>query len=414
MILPPLTFGTGDRFARQGVAQLSALVEANRHGIPVHPVWNKSNREHTLIGSRPWDVRAEANAAVTALGWDQPYFVDADHISLATVEPFLEPCDFFTLDVAACIGRPAEPDAVESLVAAAKEFGRTLTIPGVARPMDLSEETVRQVAGKFLFAVEEAGRIYRAIARHKGTDGFVAEISMDETDQAQTPGDILLILLMLAREKIPVQTLAPKFTGRFNKGVDYAGDLATFEREFDEDLAVLAWGRKELGLPSSLKLSVHSGSDKFSLYPIINRLLKKHNCGVHVKTAGTTWLEEVIGLAEAGGAGLALAKEIYAGAWKKFDDLTAPYATVLDLDPNRLPDPDAVAGWDGERFAAALRHNPADPRYQPDFRQLLHVAFKIAAAMGDRYLEALRRDEEVVARNVRKNLLERHLLPLFR
>ena len=141
---------------------------------------------------------------------------------------------------------------------------------------------------------------------------------MDETDTPQTPVELFLILAMIAREEIPAQTVAPKFTGRFNKGVDYVGDLAQFEKEFDEDLSVIAFAVREFGLPETLKLSVHSGSDKFSLYPIINRLIKKHGAGLHVKTAGTTWLEEVIGLAEAGGEGLRLAQEIYAGAHGAF------------------------------------------------------------------------------------------------
>jgi tagaturonate epimerase len=109
---------------------------------------------------------------------------------------------------------------------------------------------------------------------------------------------------MISREGIPVQTIAPKFTGRFNKGGDYVGDLTQFEKEFDEDLSVIAFAIREFGLADTLKLSVHSGSDKFSIYSIINRLIKKHDCGLHVKTAGTTWLEEVIGLAESGGEGL--------------------------------------------------------------------------------------------------------------
>ena len=120
---------------------------------------------------------------------------------------------------------------------------------------------------------------------------------------------------------MPIQTIAPKFTGRFNKGVDYVGDLAQFEREFNDDLCVIAHAVKQYGLPANLKLSVHSGSDKFSIYPAIRRALAKHGAGVHVKTAGTTWLEEVIGLAEAGGAGLALAKEIYAEALSHMDEL---------------------------------------------------------------------------------------------
>src|SRR5439155_13754374 len=119
---------------------------------------------------------------------------------------------------------------------------------------------------------------------------------------------------------------------RFNKGVDYVGDLAQFEREFNEDLAVIAFAVKQYGLPSTLKLSVHSGSDKFSIYTPIRRALRRSNAGLHLKTAGTTWLEELIGLAEAGNSGLALAKEIYTKALEHLDELCAPYASVIDID----------------------------------------------------------------------------------
>ena len=148
---------------------------------------------------------------------------------------------------------------------------------------------------------------------------------MDETDSPQTPHELLIILAALAGEKIPLQTIAPKFTGRFNKGVDYVGDLKQFEKEFNEDLAVIAFAIRKYGLPPSLKLSVHSGSDKFSIYEPMRRALKKFDAGLHLKTAGTTWLEELIGLAEAGGDGLEVAKEIYAySAIEHVDEFAAP------------------------------------------------------------------------------------------
>src|SRR2546430_17255383 len=102
-----------------------------------------------------------------------------------------------------------------------------------------------------------------------------------------------------ADEAIPLQTIAPKFTGRFNKGVDYEGDLAQFEREFNDDLAVMAFAIRRYGLPAGLKLSVHSGSDKLSIYGPIRRALGRFDAGLHLKTAGSTWLEEEIGLAGA-------------------------------------------------------------------------------------------------------------------
>jgi hypothetical protein len=158
----------------------------------------------------------------------------------------------------------------------------------------------------------------------------------------------------------------------------------------EEGDAVIAHAVKQYGLPANLKLSVHSGSDKFSIYPAIRRALAKHGAGVHVKTAGTTWLEEVIGLAEAGGAGLALAKEIYAEALSHMDELCQPYATVIDIDRSKLPSAAVVNGWTSEQFVGALRHDQKNPLYNANIRQLIHVGFKVAAKMGPRYLEQLK------------------------
>jgi hypothetical protein len=407
------TFGTGDRFAHQGRAQLQAILNAREAGIDVYPVWNKSNREHSIIKSQPGDVRAEADAAVAALGFTGAYYVDADHIGLKTVDAFIPGSDFFTLDVADFTGKAAEADAVGVFLKAVRRYSGSLSIPGIEQPFDLTEKTVRGAAGKFLLAVQEAGRIYRHIEEKKGREGFVTEISVDETDAPQSPVELFLILAMIAEEHIPIQTIAPKFTGRFNKGVDYVGDLAQFEKEFDEDLSVIAFAIQEFGLADTLKLSVHSGSDKFSIYPIINRLIKKHNAGLHVKTAGTNWLEEVIGLAESGDEGLQLVKEIYAKAREHYAELVAPYSTVIDIDPDKLPDPKSVMGWTSSQYADALRHVESSPNYDPNFRQLLHVGFKVAAGMGKRFTGALEANEEIVARNVTENLFERHLRPIF-
>jgi len=411
--IAPFTFGMGDRFGREGEAQLSAIIAARQAGIGVAPVWNKSNREHKIIGTQPASVREEADAAVQALGWEGPYYVDADHIGLETVEPFIEPSDFFTLDVADFTGKAADQTAIDAFVDNNRGLIGSIAIPGIEEPVAIDESMMRATAGKFLLAMQEAGKIYRHLENKKGADAFVTEVSVDETDSPQNPVELLLILAMLAGEKVPAQTIAPKFTGRFNKGVDYVGDVEQFAREFEQDLCVIRYAIREFGLPASLKLSVHSGSDKFSLYPVIFRLMRKWNTGLHLKTAGTTWLEEVIGLAEAGGDGLKLAAEIYAQAHARYDELAAPYATVIDIDPGKLPAPDQVNGWESAEFVAAVRHEPDQPAYNPHMRQLLHVGFKVAAEMGDRYLQALDDHREAVAANVKANLLERHLLRLF-
>jgi len=414
MILEKYSFGIGDRFCRQGKAQLAALMKAKQQGLNITPVWNKSHREHTIIGTTPQDTRREADEAVRACGWRAPYFVDADHIGLSNVDEFIESSDFFTLDVADFIGKPAGKSDVDSFVRKHKKFIGSLAIDGVDETFDITEKRLRTIAGKFLLAVKEAGKIYRYIEATRGADNFVTEVSMDETLLPQTPVEMFFILAAIAAEGIPAQTIAPKFTGRFNKGVDYVGDVTLFAKEFEGDLAVVAFAVKEFGLPENLKLSIHSGSDKFSIYAPVAEALKKFDAGLHLKTAGTTWLEELIGLAMAGGDGLAIAREVYAKAVSRIDELCAPYATVVDIDRKKLPAPRIVERWDEEAFASALRHNRSCEGYDSNFRQLLHLAYKIAAEMGERYLNALAKYEDIIAENVTENIYERHIRRVFR
>jgi tagaturonate epimerase len=409
--LGKFSIGVGDRFAHQAKAQLRACVLAAEAGVEVIPVWNKSNREHNIIGSEPAQTRVAADAAVHALGWTKAYYCDADHINLTTVDRFLAPCDFYTIDVADAIGKAAGASSIEKFVKRRADLTGTIRLEGVAEAITITPELLRSTAEKFLFAVEEAGEVYRKIEGAKGKGNFVAEVSMDETDAAQTPAELLIILAAIADEGIPIQTIAPKFTGRFNKGVDYVGNVGQFRREIGLDVAAIAWAVRNFGMPRNLKLSVHSGSDKFSIYAAIYEATKES--GVHLKTAGTTWLEEIIGLAEAGGDGLALAKEIYAQAYDHREELCGPYATVIDIDPAKLPSPTTVAGWTSEQYTSALRHNPHDAAYNSSFRQLLHVGFKIAAKMGTRYLDLLEANEAVIAKNVTENLFDRHIAPVF-
>ena len=413
LMLNKYSIGTGDRFAHQAKAQLQACVQALESGIEIVPVWNKSNREHTIIGSEPFSARKAADAAVKELGWSLPYFCDADHITLQTVDRFFEPCDFFTIDVADFIGQPATEAGIESFVKKHDSLLGRIQLEGVNRTFEITVEDLRRTAHKYLSAVKKAGEVYRAIAAAKGTGNFIPEVSMDETEIAQSPVELLIILAIIADEGIRIQTIAPKFSGRFNKGVDYIGDPAQFEREFSLDVAVIAYAVWHFGLPENLKLSVHSGSDKFSIYPAIHATMKRFNAGVHLKTAGTTWLEELIGLAEAGGDGLTLAKDIYAEAFAHREELCAPYSTVIDIDPAKLPSPDQVRGWTADQYTSALRHVRGAAAYNCSLRQLLHIGFKVAAKMGTRYLDLVESNETVIAKNVTENLYSRHIAPVF-
>jgi len=413
VVLSKYSIGVGDRFAHQAAAQLRACMMAAQNGVTVVPVWNKSNREHNIIGSEPGSVRAAADRAVSEAGWKQPYHVDADHINFETVDRFLDASDFYTIDVADWIGKPADAEYIAAFVKRHPELMSELPISGIAQALRIDAPFLERTAAKYLAAVKEAGRIYRKIEERKGKGKLIPEVSMDETDSPQTPAELLIILAAIADEDIPIQTIAPKFTGRFNKGVDYQGDLAKFSEEFSDDVATIAFAVSKYDLPANLKLSVHSGSDKFSIYRPMREALQKFDAGVHLKTAGTTWLEELIGLAEAGGEGLQLAKDLYAQAYEQRETLCAPYAAVISIDAKKLPLPETVNGWGSEQYQNALRHVQSNPEFNSDLRQLLHVGFKVAAKLGPKYLGFLDQFSPTIGKNVTENLYDRHIKPVF-
>jgi hypothetical protein len=330
------------------------------------------------------------------------------------VDRFVEVSDFFTLDVASCISKPAGEDAVMAFRESCRKLGKLVSVPGIGEPIEINDRLIEEMAAKYLAAIQEAGKIYRHIAGIKGAENFVTEVSMDEVETPQTPRDMFFILKMISDEGIPAQTIAPKFTGRFNKGVDYVGDAGQFAKEFEQDVLVIAHAVKQFRLPDNLKLSVHSGSDKFTIYPLMAEVLKKYDKGIHLKTAGTTWLEEVIGLAVAGGEGLETAKDIYIRALGRREELCAPYADVIDIDPAKLPSAGEVLSWNGENFANALRHIPGHREYNPNLRQLIHVGYKVASEMGDRYTGLLKKYNGIIGQCVEENIYERHLKRLFR
>ncbi len=407
------SIGIGDRFGQEGVAQLRALQRAEANGLTVAPVWNKSHREHSLIGTKPEDVRAEADGAIRATGWRGAYYVDADHVGLKTVDAFLSSSNFFTLDVADFIGKEGPEDLVASFVRAMSPFCGTLRIPGLNVAYSVTDAVLEKIGRRYAYAASEAGRTYRHIAAAKGADAFVTEVSVDEAAEPQLPFELFFILGAIARERIPIGTIAPKFSGKFLKGIDYIGDVQAFEREFEADLLVIEHARNVFGLPPSLKVSVHTGSDKFSLYPAMCRMLQKHGAGVHLKTAGTTWLEEVVGVALAGPRGLGIGKRIYAQAHARFDELCRPYASVVEIDRAKLPAPAEAEVWTAEQFVRRIRHDQSCPEFSIHVRQLMHVAFKVAAEMGAEFREVLDASRAIAGKCVTENLWDRHMQPLL-
>ncbi len=413
MELSKYSFGIGDRFGHQGVAQLKAIIQAGNNSIDITPVWNKSNREHSIIHTLPPDARKAADNAVTKLGWKNQYCVDADHINMSNVDKFIDCSDFFTIDVADFIGKVSDVEKIEHSMNKNRDLIGEIQVPGISIPISISLQVLENTVKKYHFAVSEAGKIYRLIENKKGKENFIAEVSMDEVNDPQSPVELLIILAMLSQENLPLQTIAPRFSGRFNKGVDYVGDVSKFKKEFKEDLLIIDFAIEKYHLPQNLKLSIHSGSDKFSIYPAIKDLLTKYNKGIHIKTAGTTWLEEVIGLAVAGGEALELAKKIYSEAFTRKDELCAPYAQVIDIDILKLPLPSEVETWSSEKFADTLRHIPGHKDYNPNFRQLIHVGYKVAVEHKDEYYTCLKRYSEIVEKQVYENIYNRHLCRLF-
>jgi len=406
MEVEKFSFGVGDRFGREGKAQLRAIQEINRMGFPVVPVWNKSNREHELVGTTQKEVRQEADDAVKANNWKGNYYVDADHITLNNVDRFMDYSDFFTLDVARFIGKPAETKLKTDFLK------RTANHAVAGFSEALLNYDLSRFSDMYLAAIHEVKILYDYILSKKPY-GFITEISMDEVPLAQSPLDLYFILKELKHLNIEPHTIAPKFTGMFPKGVDYEGDTELFAEEFDKDIRILKIAKDQLEIHHDIKLSIHSGSDKFSIYPVIRDLISKYKAGLHVKTAGTTWLEEVIGLARSGGEGLRIAKEIYHQGMIRFDELSAPYSSVLHIDPEKLPPAKEVLTWSSAHFAKTLIHELTCRDYNPHFRQLIHISYKAAAEMGKEFMDALDYYRDPIEEQVYTNLIDRHLRRLF-
>jgi hypothetical protein len=413
MELEKYSIGIGDRFDHEGTAQLRALQLAAAKGARIVPVWNKSYREHMLARTVPEATCRAAAAAVRACRWHDSYYVDADHIGLENVDAFLPFCNFFTIEAADYIGKAASSRMTASFLSAVAPYKGSLAIPGVRTPMEVTDSVLEGFGRKYLCPIEQAGTVYRYIAEKKGPAEFIIEVSIDEARVAQTPVELFLILFAIAHEGIPIQTIAPKFIGAFLKGIDYVGDPQQFAREFRDDLALVDFAANAFDLPRNLKLSVHTGSDKFTLYPLMHCAIRDMNAGLHLKTAGTTWLEEMAGIAASGGSGLALAKEIYSQSYLRSDELCKPYLAIINIDKSRLPSPAQVASWSSEEFVNTLRHEPSCPTFNLNFRQLLHIGFRIAAEMGTRFTDMLVECRTVIEDNVTRNLYERHIRPLF-
>jgi len=249
--------------------------------------------------------------------------------------------------------------------------------------LEFDEAALLRAACKYGRAIAHTVRMYRHLAAQ--TRDFELEMSVDETETPTSIEEHFFIASELKRLGVQWVSLAPRYIGRFEKGVDYIGDLDEFEAELARHAAIA----RVLG---PYKLSIHSGSDKFSIYPIIAR----HTRGlVHLKTAGTSYLEALRTVAQVEPA---LFREILTLARERYATDRATYHVSAQL--INVPAPDVLSDAD---LPGLLE--------QFDARQVLHVTFgSVLDRFGDQLLTALRDHEEAYYRTLESHF-QRHLSP---
>jgi len=290
------SFGFGDRLGLATPGHMAAV-----RGTKFAPIFaQQSVRENTRTGRTPQQVMDDARRAVNAAQWDLPWGADADH--LKTVEdllPFVQAgYTFFTVDPGEHVDNMADTDPVDVLKQKLVGFKwdelTTLYLNQngdqvwgqFAKSLKGEAQSLMRATVKYGKAIQHAVAMYQRLSEMK--EAFDFEVSVDETDSPTTPLEHYFIANELTRLGVRFTSLAPRFIGRFEKGVDYIGDLDALDAELAKHAAVTA----HFG---TYKLSLHSGSDKFSVYPLI----AKHWGGrIHVKTAGTSYLEALRVLAE--------------------------------------------------------------------------------------------------------------------
>jgi len=283
------SFGFGDRLGLATPGHIAAV-----RGTKFAPIFaQQSVRENTRTGRTPQQVMDDAKRAVDAAGWDSPWGADADHLkTLEDIPPFVEAgYTFFTVDPGEHVDNAADTDSMDVLrqkVAGLNwdEFSAFyLNQNGeqvwrqFAKSPQGEVETLMRATVKYGKAIQHAVAMFQRLSEMK--DAFDFEVSVDETDAPTTPLEHFFIANELARKAVKFTSLAPRFIGRFEKGVDYIGDLDELDVELAKHAAVTAHF-------ATYKLSLHSGSDKFSVYPLIGKHWGER---IHVKTAGTSYLE---------------------------------------------------------------------------------------------------------------------------
>ncbi len=395
--------GMGDRIGLATPGHVRAARAAQGKIAPIFA--QQSIREMTRTGRTPQQVMDDATWGIFQEGWHNGVGADADH--LKTPED-IDAClaagfTFFTIDPGAYVDNRAESASLGELhelaqalpeelqPAATGLLGQVFKIEGLTLQFD--EVTLYKAAVKYGQAVAHVVRMYQHLQKAAGSRPFELEVSVDETEQPTSHAEHVYIASQLIRSGVRWVSLAPRYVGRFEKGVDYIGDVAAFEA----DLAGHAAIARQFG---PYKLSLHSGSDKFKVYPAAMR--QTHGL-VHLKTAGTSYLEALRTIAAIDPDFFAC---IYTFARQRYTADRASYHVSAELE--RAPLPDAVSDWPGllDQF---------------DAREILHVTFGSVLTeqrpsglplFYDRFMTLLHTNPEAYAANLEKHFI-RHLTPFL-
>jgi len=398
------SFGFGDRMGSATAGHIQAMrsTGADRTVGPIYA--QQSVRENTRTGRTPQQVLDDAMWGVFQEGWRTAWGADADHVKeIADLAPFVAAgYTFYTIDPSDYVDNAAQTDTPETLrdkVARLpwEQLGtsyQAMRERYCAAPFELggltlqfSEPVLLRALAKYGRAISHTAAIADALTAQVQGGRYDLEVSVDETDTPTSIYEHFLIANELHARGIPVASVAPRFVGKFQKGVDYMGDIAQFEAELINHAAIM----DHFG---SYKLSIHTGSDKFSIYPIIARHAHGH---VHVKTAGTSYLEALRLVARYDPA---LFRAMLDHAREHFEHDRKTY--FLDAQLSKVPAGEQVPDAD-----------LPDLLNQFDARQVLHVAFgSILDAYGDQLRSLIGAHEEAFRRGLEQHFA-RHLNPFL-
>lgn len=395
--------GMGDRLGLATPGHVRALRAVGGEIAPIFA--QQSMREMARTGRTPTQVMDDATWGIFQEGWQNGVGADADHLKVpADIDLCLAAgFSFFTIDPGEHVDNRAEtaglsllrelaetlPDEVGPVVSGLRD--KDFDIEGLTLHFD--EATLLKAAVKYGKAVAHVAQMYRHLEQVAGPRPFELEVSVDETDQPTSHTEHVYIASELKRLGVRWVSLAPRYVGRFEKGVDYIGKVTDFEADLAGHAAIARYF-------GPYKLSLHSGSDKFSIYPAATR--QTHGL-VHLKTAGTSYLEALRTIAA---VDTDLFYEIYTFARQRYETDKHSYHVSAELE--RAPQPEEVSDWPGllEQF---------------DAREILHVTFGSVLTektnaqtwrFYNRFMDLLRAHPETYADNLEKHFI-RHLQPFL-